>query len=197
MPVAKPADFVAQAPAASEALAEAYAGELETYRLRQSAQAQSESVLVAQMSQREAESQELKSQAGDLQKEAALQEKQVRMIEPMVRSGAAAEGVLLQKRADLQRIRSALNQARARLRQASEDLSADTGGRLLPAVDANLSGTRQKVDPSAYGVPVTEQPAPFTLYNASIDVSYTLDVFGGNRRALEGLAAQVLSLIHI
>jgi len=115
MPVAKPADFVAQAPAASEALAEAYAGELETYRLRQSAQAQSESVLVAQMSQREAESQELKSQAGDLQKEAALQEKQVRMIEPMVRSGAAAEGVLLQKRADLQRIRSALNQARARL----------------------------------------------------------------------------------
>lgn len=117
MPVAKPADFAAQAPAdaASEALAEAYAGELETYRLRQSAQAQSESVLVAQMSQREAESQELKSQAGDLQKEAALQEKQVRMIEPMVRSGAAAEGVLLQKRADLQRIRSALNQARARL----------------------------------------------------------------------------------
>lgn len=84
-----------------------------------------------------------------------------------------------------------LEQARARLRQAGEDLNAETGGRLLPAVDANLSATRQKVDPSAYGVPVAEQPAPFTLYNASIDVSYTLDVFGGNRRALEGLAAQV------
>lgn len=84
-----------------------------------------------------------------------------------------------------------LEQARARLRQAGEDLNAETGGRLLPAVNANLSATRQKVDPSAYGVPVTEQPAPFTLYNASIDVSYTLDVFGGNRRALEGLAAQV------
>ncbi|WYX25109.1 efflux transporter outer membrane subunit [Achromobacter xylosoxidans] len=83
-----------------------------------------------------------------------------------------------------------LEQARARLRQAGEDLNAETGGRLLPAVDANLSATRQKVDPSAYGVPVAEQPAPFTLYNASIDVSYTLDVFGGNRRAL-GLAAQV------
>lgn len=78
-----------------------------------------------------------------------------------------------------------LEQARARLRQAGEDLNAETGGRLLPAVDANLSATRQKVDPSAYGVPVAEQPAPFTLYNASIDVSYTLDVFGGNRRALE------------
>lgn len=84
-----------------------------------------------------------------------------------------------------------LEQARARLRQAGEDLNAETGGRLLPAVDANLSATRQKVDPSAYGVPVAEQPAPFTLYNASIDVSYTVDVFGGNRRALEGLAAQV------
>ncbi|MGW8305351.1 MAG: efflux transporter outer membrane subunit [Achromobacter pulmonis] len=84
-----------------------------------------------------------------------------------------------------------LEQARARLRQASEDLNAETGGRLLPAVDAQLSAARQKVDPSAFGVPVAEQPPPFTLYNASIDVSYTLDVFGGERRALEGLAAQV------
>ena len=83
-----------------------------------------------------------------------------------------------------------LDEARARLRQAREDLSAETGGRLLPSVDGNLSVARQKVDPSAYGVPVAELPPPFTLYNASIDVSYTLDVFGANRRALEGLAAQ-------
>lgn len=84
-----------------------------------------------------------------------------------------------------------LDEARARLRQATEDLNADTGSRMLPAVNGNLSGARKKVDPSAYGVPVAEPPPPFTLYNASIDVSYTLDVFGGNRRALEGLAAQV------
>ncbi|WP_338878874.1 efflux transporter outer membrane subunit [Achromobacter veterisilvae] len=84
-----------------------------------------------------------------------------------------------------------LEQARARLRQAGETLNAETGGRLLPSVDGNLSVARQKVDPSAFGVPVAEPPAPFTLYNASIDVSYTLDVFGANRRALEGLAAQV------
>ncbi|CAB3740834.1 Outer membrane protein oprM precursor [Achromobacter denitrificans] len=84
-----------------------------------------------------------------------------------------------------------LDEARARLRQAAEDLNAETGGRLLPSVDGNLSVARQKVDPSAFGVPVAEQPAPFTLYNASIDVSYTLDVFGANRRALEGLGAQV------
>lgn len=84
-----------------------------------------------------------------------------------------------------------LEQARARLRQAQEDLNAETGGRLLPSVDGNLSVARQKVDPAAFGVPVAEPPPPFTLYNASIDVSYTLDVFGGNQRALEGLAAQV------
>lgn len=84
-----------------------------------------------------------------------------------------------------------LEQARARLRQAREDLSAETGGRLLPSVDGNLSVARQKVDPSAFGVPVAEPPPPFTLYNASVDVSYTLDLFGANRRALQGLAARV------
>ncbi|MGE8632581.1 MAG: efflux transporter outer membrane subunit [Achromobacter piechaudii] len=84
-----------------------------------------------------------------------------------------------------------LAQARATLRQASENLDAETGGRLLPSADAKVSAARQKVDPSAFGVPVAQPPPPFTLYNASIDVSYTLDVFGGNRRVLEGMAAQV------
>lgn len=84
-----------------------------------------------------------------------------------------------------------LEEARARLRQAQEDLSAETGGRMLPSVDGNLSVARKKVDPAAYGVPVAVPPPPFTLYNASIDVSYTLDVFGANRRVLEGLAAQM------
>ncbi|HYG43742.1 MAG TPA: efflux transporter outer membrane subunit, partial [Bordetella sp.] len=84
-----------------------------------------------------------------------------------------------------------LEQARARLRQAQEELAAETGTRTQPSIDANLSAARQKVDPSAYGVPVTELPPPFTLYNASIDVSYTLDLFGAEQRALEGLRAQV------
>ena len=84
-----------------------------------------------------------------------------------------------------------LEQARARLLQAQEEFRAESGARTLPSVDANLSGARQKVDPSAYGVPVTQPPAPFTLYNASIDVSYTLDLFGGERRAVESLLAQV------
>lgn len=83
-----------------------------------------------------------------------------------------------------------LQQARARLLQAQEELRAQAGARTLPSVDAEASGARQKVDPSAYGIPVTELPPPFTLYNASIEVSYTLDVFGAERSAIEGLQAQ-------
>ncbi|SAK54623.1 RND efflux system outer membrane lipoprotein [Caballeronia glebae] len=83
-----------------------------------------------------------------------------------------------------------LDQARAKLVQAREDYRAQAGATYFPAVDASLSGTRQKVDPAAFGVPIPS-PGPFTLYDASVSVSYTLDVFGGERRALEALRAQV------
>jgi outer membrane protein TolC len=73
-----------------------------------------------------------------------------------------------------------LDQARAKLVQASEDYRAQAGATYFPAVDASLSGTRQKVDPAAFGVPIPS-PGPFTLYDASVSVSYTLDVFGGER----------------
>jgi NodT family efflux transporter outer membrane factor (OMF) lipoprotein len=84
-----------------------------------------------------------------------------------------------------------LAQARARLVQAREDLTARAGATRYPAVDAGISATRQKVNLASLGVPNVPDPGPFTLYNASISVSYALDLFGGNRRALEGLGAQV------
>ena len=83
-----------------------------------------------------------------------------------------------------------LAQARAKLAQVREDYRAQAGSTYYPAVDASLSGSRQKVDPAAFGVPVPS-PGPFTLFDASVSVSYTLDVFGGERRALEALRAQV------
>ncbi|SAK89466.1 RND efflux system outer membrane lipoprotein [Caballeronia hypogeia] len=83
-----------------------------------------------------------------------------------------------------------LEQARARLVQAREDYRAQAGATYFPSVDASLSTSRQKVDPAAFGVPIPA-PGPFTLYDASVSVSYTLDVFGGERRALEALRAQV------
>jgi len=84
-----------------------------------------------------------------------------------------------------------LAQARARLVQAQEEFKAQAGADRYPKVDASLAATRQKMDLAALGVTSVPSPGPFTLYNASVSVSYTLDLFGGNRRALEGLAAKV------
>lgn len=84
-----------------------------------------------------------------------------------------------------------LTQATARLRQAQEEYNAQAGAARYPAVDAGLSVSRQKVNPSAMGIAGVPVPDPFSLYNASVSVSYALDLFGKNRRALEGLKAQV------
>jgi len=84
-----------------------------------------------------------------------------------------------------------LMQAQAKLKQAQDDLNAQTGAMQYPAVNAGLSITRQQVDLASYGISNFPNPGPFTLYNASVSASYTLDIFGGNRRALEGLKAKV------
>ncbi|RKU04502.1 ABC transporter permease [Burkholderia sp. Nafp2/4-1b] len=85
-----------------------------------------------------------------------------------------------------------LAEARARLDEARQNHAAQAGATMLPRVDANLSATREKVDVAAFGLPANvPNPGPFTLYDASVSVSYALDVFGGNRRALEALRAQV------
>ena len=77
--------------------------------------------------------------------------------------------------------------AQATLRQAQEELRAGSSA-LFPQVDAGVGAARQRAnvptptDPRATGV--------FNLYNASVQVSYTLDVFGGVRRQIEALQAQ-------
>lgn len=81
-------------------------------------------------------------------------------------------------------------EARARLREAQQDLTAQERGTLYPALDAQLGVTRQKLDPAAFGIPNIPAEPPFTLYNAQVNVSYTLDLFGANRRMLEGAQAQ-------
>jgi len=81
-------------------------------------------------------------------------------------------------------------QARARLREAQADLSAQTGALLYPAFDAQLGAARQKLDPAAFGFPGIPPAPPFTLYNAQVNVSYTLDLLGANRRMLEGVRAR-------
>ena len=80
--------------------------------------------------------------------------------------------------------------AQATLLRAREDLRARSGTEYFPQVDASLSATRQKASGAAFGQP--ESPAvTYDLYEASVSVSYTLDIFGGGRRELEALQSQV------
>lgn len=79
--------------------------------------------------------------------------------------------------------------AKAALRQARENWRAEAGA-LLPSVDANVSAEREKISGAVFGQPDTSF-SPFTLYNASVNVSYMLDIFGGIRRDLEALQAQI------
>jgi len=84
-----------------------------------------------------------------------------------------------------------LAQAQARLREASETYAAQAGGTRYPQVNASVSGTRQQIDLAALGIPNAPGIGPFSLFDASLNVSYVLDIFGSNRRALEATLAQV------
>jgi NodT family efflux transporter outer membrane factor (OMF) lipoprotein len=81
--------------------------------------------------------------------------------------------------------------AQATLREAKENLIASTGSLLYPQVDANLSAAREKISAAQLFGGTGGQTNIFNLYNATVNVSYALDIFGGNRRELEGLQALV------
>ncbi len=76
--------------------------------------------------------------------------------------------------------------AQAALRQAQENVNAARGS-LFPAVDAQAGATRGNTN--GLGVAAANQDSTFTLYNAGVGVSYTLDLFGGVRRGIEAQAA--------
>jgi len=79
--------------------------------------------------------------------------------------------------------------AQATLRQAEENYRADYGSKVFPSVSGQLSAGRQR-----YALAQSAQiPAGYTanLFQAGLDVSYTLDLVGGNRRELEGVRAAI------
>jgi NodT family efflux transporter outer membrane factor (OMF) lipoprotein len=82
-----------------------------------------------------------------------------------------------------------LAQATARLKEAQEELNAHTGATKYPTVTGNASVEEEQLNLAAYGIPFPN-PSPFTLLNGSVAVSYALDIFGANRRAIEGLKAE-------
>jgi len=91
-------------------------------------------------------------------------------------------------------IRSALTQspnlasAQAALRQAQENARAFYGNAFFPNATASLGVQREHASAVSTLTPGGEL---FTLYNASINISYTLDLFGLNRRELESMRALV------
>lgn len=81
-----------------------------------------------------------------------------------------------------------LASARAALRQAQEIYAAQAGSMRYPQADALIGTQRQRSNPGALGQ--IGDAREYSLYNASVGVHYNLDLAGGNRRALEALAAR-------
>lgn len=78
--------------------------------------------------------------------------------------------------------------AEATLRQSEELVAARAGMNRYPQADAVLGAQQQRVNPAMFGQPGT--PREFGLQSATVSVRYRLDLTGGNRRALEALAAR-------
>lgn len=76
-----------------------------------------------------------------------------------------------------------LEAAQAALVQTRENYNAASGSLLFPNVNAQLGGGRQRA------ILTGTNPSEFNVYSATVNVSYTLDLFGGSRRQLEGLMA--------
>jgi NodT family efflux transporter outer membrane factor (OMF) lipoprotein len=81
-----------------------------------------------------------------------------------------------------------LQSAQARLRQSQDNLWAGYGV-FFPQVNGSFAATRQRFAPAQFGS--ANPPSLFNLFTAQAAVSYVLDVFGGQRRTVESLAAQV------
>lgn len=81
-----------------------------------------------------------------------------------------------------------LASSKAILRQAQETYAAQAGSTLYPHVDGGTGVQRQRLNPGTLGQAGAARE--FSLYSATIGVHYQLDLAGGNRRALEALAAR-------
>jgi NodT family efflux transporter outer membrane factor (OMF) lipoprotein len=81
-----------------------------------------------------------------------------------------------------------LKAAQAGLRVAMENLSAQRGA-FLPAITASAAASRNQnaAAPSPF---LASNVLLYNLYQAQLNASWTLDVAGGNRRAVEALRAQ-------
>lgn len=82
-----------------------------------------------------------------------------------------------------------LASAIAAIKQAQENVNAQIGNSLWPAV--KTVDTAQRIRYSTLLIGGGDEAFTFNLYNPTFTVSYTLDTFGGARREIESLRAQV------
>jgi len=82
-----------------------------------------------------------------------------------------------------------LQAAQASLRQSEHTLRSGYGI-FYPSVEADASATRQRLSLEKFGQPSAPSPV-FNLFTLQASVSYLLDLFGGERRMIEALHAQV------
>ena len=81
-----------------------------------------------------------------------------------------------------------LEAAQAALRQANETEAAQRGS-FFPSITGQLQSERAAATGAEFGEPQIGQIL-YTLNSASVNVSYTLDAFGGIRRQVEALHAE-------
>ncbi len=82
-----------------------------------------------------------------------------------------------------------LESAQAALRQANETLEAQRGS-YYPSVTGSLQAERQRESLEGLGIPGLPASSIFNLSTGTVNVSYTLDMFGGIRRQVESQQAQ-------
>ena len=80
-----------------------------------------------------------------------------------------------------------LQASEATLRQSQDNMRAGYGV-FFPQVQADVAASRQRTAPLQQGLQTPSRT--FNLVTASGTISYTLDVFGGERRMVESLRAQ-------
>lgn len=91
----------------------------------------------------------------------------------------------LNRRVDLALANSpSVASAQAALRKAEAEARSARGG-LWPSLDGRLGANRQK----SSALTGSFFSSPYTVYNASVDVGYTLDLFGGVRQGIEAQSA--------
>jgi NodT family efflux transporter outer membrane factor (OMF) lipoprotein len=88
-----------------------------------------------------------------------------------------------------------LKSAAARVREARALLGVARSG-YYPTVGANASGSRFRNSEKTAGGAFANADRAHSLYDASIDASYEIDVFGGVRRGVEAANADIDSLIE-